>query len=618
MIAGTLEVQMLANLARLADDMGKARTMVGSSMKSIEGAVASAKSALGALGIGLGVGYFVTLIKGSIDAMDHLRDLSKTTNIAVEDLAGLQLAARQSGGDLSSIADSINKLSQNMGKDAEKFRALGITAKEPLEAFKQLADIYTKLENPQQRAAVMAAALGKSWAGAAPLLSEGSAKIQEMVDKGKALSGVTQQMTEDADKFNDQMAELSTTLGATKTKLVGDLLPGMNEIAAAMREAAKEGGLLLTVWVGLGGAMANLLGMTEAQKTRDRLNEINDQLAIATKQLQSGTLNPAGASKSFWSFLIPDMKLKDEAVARLRETIDALEKEKARLMPAAPGAPAGVDPASAAAAAARAKAFLGEEASAKALREAVFRAEKEVELEEMAAQDSREAWQVYTDWRVAQDKAFKEGHEQMWKDIFKTIDDEQEAAIEQGRELLETIAEQEKKMAAEAQRFGMTIDLAFDRAVRGGGDLLDILKDLGKELALIEIKKRLFEPASKGLSGILDNLLKGGGANTGSVDVSGMAGAVVIGSPAYAEGTDYVPRTGWAMLHQGERVVPAAENRGGGGTYIIDARGADAAGMARLESMLFALHGSVERRAVGAVIANAQRGGAVARALGTA
>lgn len=45
--------------------------------------------------------------------------------------------------------------------------------------------------------------------------------------------------------------------------------------------------------------------------------------------------------------------------------------------------------------------------------------------------------------------------------------------------------------------------------------------------------------------------------------------------PSYAIGTPFVPRTGWAMLHRGEAVIPAAENRRGqasegmGGPAII-------------------------------------------------
>ncbi len=44
MIAGTLEIQMLANMAQLTTDMGKAKGIVGDTVKSIE-------SMLGAIGV---------------------------------------------------------------------------------------------------------------------------------------------------------------------------------------------------------------------------------------------------------------------------------------------------------------------------------------------------------------------------------------------------------------------------------------------------------------------------------------------------------------------------------------------------------------------------------------
>ena len=239
MIAGSLEIQMLANMARLSKDMADAKGIVGGAMKNIESAVASAKSALGALGIGLSAGYFVSLIKASIDAADNLKDLSQSTAIAVETLAGIGIAAKQSGGDLNSIAAAINKLSQNIGKDGEKFRALGITAKEPIEAFKQLADIYVALEDPQQRAAVMAAALGKSWAGAAPLLAEGGKKMGEMIATGTQLSGVTKEITDRADEFNDKLTLLGGT-GGILTRQIGPLLPLLIALADDMLEAQKN------------------------------------------------------------------------------------------------------------------------------------------------------------------------------------------------------------------------------------------------------------------------------------------------------------------------------------------------------------------------------------------
>ena len=125
-LAGVLEIQLMANMAKLAEDMRGAKSTVDDAMQGVEKAVGGAKSALQALGIGLSVNAFVGMIQGSIEMMDKLNDLSKTTGITVEDLAGLKLAAKQSGSDLESVAASINKLSVNMGKDGEKFKQLGV------------------------------------------------------------------------------------------------------------------------------------------------------------------------------------------------------------------------------------------------------------------------------------------------------------------------------------------------------------------------------------------------------------------------------------------------------------------------------------------------------------
>lgn len=240
MVAGQLEVIMSANIARLAADMNQAKQVVTGAMDKIGSVVGKARAALGALGIGLGVGVFTAMIKGSIDAMDHLNDLSKTTDIAVEKLAGLSLAAKQTGSDLDGTAQAISKLSQNIGKEPEKFRALGISAKDPLEAFKQLADLFVLLEDPQQRAAVMAAALGKSWATAAPMLAEGGEKIQEMIDKGQRLSGITKEMAGGADDFNDKLAEFEARSKGFQYALATALLPHLSKAADVMMEMRKN------------------------------------------------------------------------------------------------------------------------------------------------------------------------------------------------------------------------------------------------------------------------------------------------------------------------------------------------------------------------------------------
>jgi lambda family phage tail tape measure protein len=71
--------------------------------------------------------------------------------------------------------------------------------------------------------------------------------------------------------------------------------------------------------------------------------------------------------------------------------------------------------------------------------------------------------------------------------------------------------------------------------------------------------------ASKGLLGSLIGAFSGGGYG----DLAGVAAGV----PQFASGTPYVARTGLAMIHQGERIIPAEQNRGGGQTIIVNVGG---------------------------------------------
>ncbi len=180
----------------------------------------------------------VAMIKSSIDAADKLNDLSKTTRIPVEQLAGLKMASQQSGTDIEAVAKSVNKLSQNMGLNAEKYAALGINSTDKLEAYKQFADVFNNIADVHQRDAFAAAALGKSWAEVAPLLAEGGNRIGELVAQGEQLSGITGGMANQADQFNDRMVVLKAAAEGVGNRLAITLLPALNSMSATMLDVA--------------------------------------------------------------------------------------------------------------------------------------------------------------------------------------------------------------------------------------------------------------------------------------------------------------------------------------------------------------------------------------------
>jgi len=233
-------VDFNANLARFTSGVDKAIADLNKFQSNAERISGNISKAFGALGVGLGVGAFAAFIKGTVDAQDHLNDLSKTTRLSVEQLAGLSLAAKKSGSDLDGTAKAINKLAVEMGKDGEKFAALGVNAKSPLEAFAQLADVMNAIDDPQKRAAVGAVALGKSWQESAPLMAEGGKAIRDMIEEGQKLSKVTAESAKRADEFNDKWEDLKATAGGWGVAIANPIVEGLLKITNALEMEVKK------------------------------------------------------------------------------------------------------------------------------------------------------------------------------------------------------------------------------------------------------------------------------------------------------------------------------------------------------------------------------------------
>lgn len=181
----------------------------------------------------------VEFTKTVVDGLNKLDDLSKSTGINASRLAGLGIAAKRSGTDLEKISHLITTFTQNVGRGQKEFEKLGITAKDPLEAFKQIADVSNAIKDPMQRNAVLTKAFGDEWRAAAPLLAEGSAGIARLVEEGEKASGVTDKAAAEAAKFNSELEEMKSRVGGVAVAIVGDFLPAMNSVLGKLQTASK-------------------------------------------------------------------------------------------------------------------------------------------------------------------------------------------------------------------------------------------------------------------------------------------------------------------------------------------------------------------------------------------
>lgn len=224
----------------------------------ISGVSALAPSLAGALS----VGAFVAWSKSIIDAADEMNDLSQRIGIGVEQLAKYELAAKQSGTSMESVARGVKGLSAAMLEHGDDLRKAGITAKDADGALRQLSDVFAAMPDGMEKTSLAVKLFGKAGMELIPMLNMGSKGLDESAQKSAKYAATMAALAPQADKFNDSLAELSMNGKIAGMTLVNQFLPQLTSISAAMAQAAKESGMLMAIWVGLGGVMEEFKAKT--------------------------------------------------------------------------------------------------------------------------------------------------------------------------------------------------------------------------------------------------------------------------------------------------------------------------------------------------------------------
>jgi hypothetical protein len=202
------------------------------------GALIGAGAAAGALGL-------VALTKSSIDAADHLLDLSKATGITVETLGGIGFAASQAGSDLDGTASALGKLNLSIAKAAagdkeaaQAFALLGVSIKDAGgnarsadAVFAAVAAKFGTYADGPEVAALANALFGKSYQSILPLLRDGGQALQDNIAYYQRFGGVTTETARQADEFNDTLGKIGFQTGRLGRTLAGELLPGLQAVA---------------------------------------------------------------------------------------------------------------------------------------------------------------------------------------------------------------------------------------------------------------------------------------------------------------------------------------------------------------------------------------------------
>jgi len=269
MAIATLTIDLVAKLATLERDLGKAAQIAERNAKRIESSFAAAGKALGAIGAAISVGAFAGMVRSLADAGDQLQKLSTKTGETVENLSKLQYAASLSDLSNEDLGASLIKLNRVMGdaangskEAAEALARFGIVPESGLsaiEAFQKIATAVKSTGDETKIASALNDVFGKSFATLIPLLKTGGDEIQNAGDELERMGGVMSgDLARSSEAFNDNLTRLTKALDALKMDVIGPLIPLFLEITNAMAGAAgKSDGLskaastLKTIFEGL-------------------------------------------------------------------------------------------------------------------------------------------------------------------------------------------------------------------------------------------------------------------------------------------------------------------------------------------------------------------------------
>lgn len=175
--------------------------------------------------------------KSGIDAADALEDMSQRLSVSVKDLASFKLAAQLADTSLEGVANGISRLTRSIGEAeggnkqlAKSLQELGITSRDPKEAFFQLADAVKEIEDPSKRAALLSQVLGKSYMELVPLLSQGGDELRRSAAASDGFAEAMARLAPDASKFNDALDTLKFNAAGAAAKLLSELVPALNEV----------------------------------------------------------------------------------------------------------------------------------------------------------------------------------------------------------------------------------------------------------------------------------------------------------------------------------------------------------------------------------------------------
>lgn len=238
----SLLIDIGANIARMQQDINKAQRQVDTFAGGVKNAAATMKSALGALGVGLGIHQVTSFFKQTLDSADAMAKLSRSVGVTVEELTAYKHAADLSGVSIEVVGKAMSDLSRRMldmslgtGEGRVAFEALGISVqdshgklRDTNDVLLEVADRFAGMKDGADKAALAQKLFGESGTRLVTFLNQGSEGLEQLTEEARNLGQVISTETaQQAELLNDNLDRLKKSFTGIANEIMAATVPAL-------------------------------------------------------------------------------------------------------------------------------------------------------------------------------------------------------------------------------------------------------------------------------------------------------------------------------------------------------------------------------------------------------
>lgn len=226
----TLSIRVgLEGLAGVTAGLDKMKAKGVQAAGGIQGAFSGFKNLIGGIGpmavAAAAVGVFAHKLGEAAERMDAMSKLAEKLGDTAENTSSLAYAARLNDVEVGALQTSMKTLN-------EWYQKTGQSAGSMREELLQQAELFSKMQDGPEKAALAVERFGRSGLDMLPMLNQGRAGIEGLEEEARKLGiTVSNEAAASAAEFNDALTKLKATTEALWNKIASGLLPALKAVA---------------------------------------------------------------------------------------------------------------------------------------------------------------------------------------------------------------------------------------------------------------------------------------------------------------------------------------------------------------------------------------------------